>query len=39
MDQHYQALDKQLDKQLDHQDWKQVTIRSKQAISKEKKTM
>ena len=33
MDQHYRALDKQ----LDHQDWKQVTLKSKQSISQEKK--
>ena len=33
MDQHYQALDKQ----LEHQDWKQVTLRSKQSIKQEKK--
>ena len=37
MEKHYQALDKQVNKQLDHQDWKQVTLKSKQSINQEKK--
>mgnify|MGYP001374793857 FL=1 len=36
MDKHYQALDKK-QTSLDHQDWKQVTIRSTQSINQEKK--
>ena len=36
MDKHYQVLDKK-QVSLDHQDWKQVTLRSKQSINQEKK--
>ena len=36
MEQHYKALDKK-QTSLDHQDWKQVTIRSTQSINQEKK--
>jgi putative transcription factor len=36
MDKHYQFLDKK-QVSLDHQDWKQVTLRSKQSINQEKK--
>jgi putative transcription factor len=36
MDKHYQFLDKK-QISLDHQDWKQVTLRSKQSINQEKK--
>ena len=36
MEQHYQVLDKK-QTSLDHQDWKQVTLRSTQSINQEKK--
>lgn len=36
MEHYYQTLDKK-QVSLDHQDWKQVTLRSKQSINKDKK--
>ena len=36
MEKHFNTLDKK-QASLDHQDWKQVTLKSKQSISQEKK--